>query len=52
MMNILYTHAHKPNFRRGFGAKPAETPPASTADGLDPRVRGGAGPIPGVARDS
>ena len=48
MMNILYTHAHKPDFRRGFGAKPADTPPpVSPAAGLDPRVRGGAGQLPG-----
>ena len=60
MMNILYTHAHKPDFRRGFGSNPAvsqptipvDGPASGSANGLDPRVRGGAGPIPGVARDS
>ena len=64
MMNILYTHAHKPDFRRGFGSNPAVSQPtipvdgsssgpgSGPANGLDPRVRGGAGPIPGVTRDS
>jgi len=52
MMNILYTHSHKPDFRRGFGAKPVFAPPGSPAVGLDPRVRGGAGQIPGVAKDN
>jgi len=64
MMNILYTHAHKPDFRRGFGSNPAVSQPTSPVDGpasgpgsgpasgLDPRVRGGAGQIPGVTRDS
>ncbi len=56
MMNILYTHAHKPNFRRGFGAQSAQSPPTVSATnpvtGLDPRVRGGTGQILGVTRDS
>lgn len=56
MMNILYTHAHKPDFKRGFGAKsataPTGSPAANPAANLDPTVRGGAGPISGVVRDS
>lgn len=42
MMNILYTHAHKPNFRRGFEAKNSPgVNPASESNAYAGAVRNG-----------
>lgn len=42
MMNILYTHAHKPNFRRGYGESSGlANSPVSEADAYAGAVRNG-----------